>query len=150
LKFFGDVGEERLNEIRLRLREAAERGTSFSLSVGKFGCFPNIYKPRVLWVGLSDRTKSLDTLHDSLESELASSGFKPEKRRFHPHITVGRVHRRAKPDEIARMRVPLQNFTLDVLADVSIKNIALIRSDLTSSGPIYTLIDEFPLGEPKR
>ena len=150
LKFFGDVSDDRLNEISLRLRETATDGMPLCLSVGKFGCFPTIQKPRVLWIGLSDKTKFLAALHGTLESELAAIGFKPEKRQFHPHITIGRVHRRVKKDKIARMRNPLQNFALDSIAEVNVKNITLIRSDLTPSGSVYTLIDEFPLVEPKR
>ena len=148
LKFFGDVSNDRLNEISLQLYEAATRGAPFSLSVGKFGYFPNIQKPRVLWVGLIDKTQLLAALHGTLESELASIGFKPGKRQFHPHITIGRVHRRVEKETIARMRDPLQHFQLDSIADVNVKNVTLIRSDLTPSGPVYTLIDEFPLGVP--
>ena len=41
-------------------------------------------------------------LHDRIEAELAKLGYRPEGRRFRPHLTIGRV--RSSPagiDELA-------------------------------------------------
>ena len=41
------------------------------------------------WVGVQDNTR-LTKLYNDLTDKLKSSGFKTEKRKFKPHITIGR------------------------------------------------------------
>ncbi len=56
LKFLGDVEDRNINEISAALQKIAESQTPFSIEIGGIGAFPNLARPRVLWVGLKQGT----------------------------------------------------------------------------------------------
>lgn len=146
VKFLGDVKEELLGDIQQVIRECGSAGQCFELDVGDFGVFPGIRKPRVLWVGLEARSNALTSLKESLERSLAPLGFDRENRNFHPHVTVGRVRRRVSHQDTVNLATTLDGFSLGRLAEMKIDQVFLMRSELTSSGPIYTPIGRFQLG----
>src|SRR5438552_2020131 len=51
LKFLGEVGDDRVRMVEDAL-EPAGGGGVFDASLGDVGAFPNVRRPRVLWVGL--------------------------------------------------------------------------------------------------
>lgn len=146
VKFLGDLEEGSLEEIHKVLRDTVSRGQGFELEVGDFGVFPRIRKPRVLWVGLEERSGSLGRLKDALEKSLEPIGFDRERRKFHPHVTVGRVRRSVSREDTENLASTLDAFTLGKLGVIMINQVTLMRSDLTSSGPIYTPLGQFRLG----
>lgn len=90
LKFFGEVGAERLDVIAEALRFAAADAGSLSLQLGDLGAFPSRSRPRVLWVGVN-APPALELLQDRIERGCEAIGFPPEGTPFQPHITLGRV-----------------------------------------------------------
>jgi RNA 2',3'-cyclic 3'-phosphodiesterase len=90
LKFFGEVGPERLDVIAEALRFAATDAGSLALQLGELGAFPSRSRPRVLWVGV-DAPPALELLQDRIERGCEAIGFPPEGAPFQPHITLGRV-----------------------------------------------------------
>ena len=52
LKFLGDVSENNIPMINEILQAEAAHAKPFEISVGGFGVFPNITRPRVIWVGV--------------------------------------------------------------------------------------------------
>ncbi|MCX7785459.1 MAG: RNA 2',3'-cyclic phosphodiesterase, partial [candidate division WOR-3 bacterium] len=70
-----------------------------------------------------------------VESTLAEIGYKPEERRFHPHLTVGRIKERIDGNKI---------FTTQYKSEVFLVNsIILFKSTLMPEGPIYEKLQEF-------
>ena len=62
------------------------------MSVEGTGCFPNLRRPRVVWVGLKQGAKEMIALHDALEKPLLELGcYRREAREYTPHITLGRI-----------------------------------------------------------
>jgi RNA 2',3'-cyclic 3'-phosphodiesterase len=95
LHFFGEIDTNRADEITLALHRAAGRVAPFEISLAELGCFPNIYKPNVLWVGVHESSGALMRLHKAVEAALAPLGIAPEPRAFTPHLTLARVPRDA-------------------------------------------------------
>jgi 2'-5' RNA ligase len=91
LKFIGDVHREDLPALDRVLAESAPAVVSGEIEVEGFGAFPNLRRPRVLWVGVSDPQGILQPVHGRLNEALAPFGAKREKKRFVPHVTIGRV-----------------------------------------------------------
>ena len=91
LKFLGNVDPDLLDSVQNVLAPVFTECSSFSLQVSGVGAFPNLMKPRVVWVGLDDPTDTLVPLAKNVEQCLEPLGFKREKRGFSPHITLGRV-----------------------------------------------------------
>ena len=132
LKFFGEVGPERLEVITEALRFAAEGATPQPLSLGDLGAFPSRSRPRVLWMGIQ-APPSLELLQDRIERGSEAIGFPPEGTPFQPHVTLGRVRegqripsRALDAHSESFQRVPF-------LAE----ELVLYESVLTTSGPRY-------------
>lgn len=90
LKFLGDVDKDRISDLIDAVSQGIAGSEELSLRTTESGGFPNLGKPRVLWVGV-DGGKELISAQSGIDRCLAKLGFPREKKRFHPHLTVGRV-----------------------------------------------------------
>jgi 2'-5' RNA ligase len=147
LKFLGDTPTEKLPDIKQALAAVARHVLSCSFTVGELGCFPNLRRPRVVWVGVQEPTGRLAALQDAVEEVMTPFGYPPEGRGFTPHLTLGRVHRRASRSDVTQVGEVVANTTVGALAEVSVGRFALIRSVLKPTGAEYTELAEFSLQE---
>lgn len=102
LKFLGDIEERQVDAIGDRMETACRPLAPFSLRIGRLGVFPDLTRPRVVWVGLAP-SDPLEELHRSLEAELAGLGFPPRDRPFKPHLTLLRLKSRHNTRVLAEM-----------------------------------------------
>jgi 2'-5' RNA ligase len=132
LKFFGEVGAERLDVIIEALRFAAEGAGSLALKLGELGAFPSRSRPRILWVGI-EAPPSLELLQDRIERGCEAIGFPPEGAPFQPHVTLGRVR------EGQRLPTGGLDDHAERLEPVSFtgQELVLYESLLTTAGPRY-------------
>ena len=93
LKFLGDVEETRIPEIVAAVQQASGGTAPFTLQTSEVGGFPRLERARVLWVGLEGDLETLAGLQMEVEGALGTLGFPPERRRFFPHLTLGRARR---------------------------------------------------------
>lgn len=140
LKFLGDVPEDLLDAVKATLHSVAQGTPEFSFRVEGTGGFPNLRRPRVLWVGVVPET-SLMRLQESVETALKALGFPREDRPFHPHITLGRVKRPVTITELLRL---LGEYRATAFGVVPATYLTLFRSDLSPQGPTYTPLGRFP------
>lgn len=145
LKFLGDVEEADLSKIGDVLKQVGGRHTSFTLSVGGVGCFPNPRRPRVVWVGVQEDSGALRALQRDVEKSLAPLGFEREKRSFHPHLTLGRARRNVSSTDQRRLGEIIAATELGELGQVQVASFRLMRSDLRPDGAVYTLLAAFEL-----
>ena len=61
IKFLGEIPESLISEIVEALSQINFR--EFSAFLRGVGCFPNINRPRVLWIGFSQGTEDLIEIH---------------------------------------------------------------------------------------
>ena len=89
---------------------------------------------------------AFETFYLRLEAGLAGLDIHQEKRprQFQPHITVGRIKNPAKAKGIEKIILAGKNRHF---GEVPIRTLTLFQSELTSSGPRYTKLAEFELGE---
>lgn len=146
LFFLGDVLETRIAGIKEALAVVARHVAPFSFSVGGLGAFPGISSPRVVWVGVQDPEERLALLHHAVNEAMHRTGFQPESRPFSPHLTLGRVNRRATRDQVNALRDVLSQTTVGHLGEAPVDSVLLMRSMLKSSGAEYTPLATFPLG----
>jgi 2'-5' RNA ligase len=138
LKFLGDVSPGKIDQIVMLLERIARHYKPFEVDVGDLGCFPNTHRPRVLWIGVQDRSGTLIDLQKSLEDGFESIGFKREARSFHPHLTFGRIKRRADRSAVQSLSKILEGERIGNIGCFQVNEIYLIRSDLKPTGAIYT------------
>ena len=147
LKFLGDVPADQIGEIAEALQEGCQGFASFYLSCGGLGCFPNLKRPRVVWVGVQEETGTLARLKKSIEENVAPLGYPTEKRKFSPHLTLGRVQKRAGSGDLRQLGELIGALEIGMLGQMQVRSVNLMRSDLRSSGAVYTRLAEVELRE---
>ncbi len=145
LKFLGDTPTDSQEMLRNALQQAVSGHVSFTLSTGHLGSFPNVQRPRVIWLGVERDLQSLDALQRSVERTIAPLGFPTEQRGFSPHLTLGRVRREAQNDAVQRLGKVLTDFHAPSPTAWKVESISLIRSELKSTGAVYTTFARAPL-----
>lgn len=139
LRFLGNTPVSQLDAIGAALEAVATAHDPFSLSLDRLGCFPNAHQPRVIWVGLDGDVEVLRRLKQGLDEALVPLGWEPEDRRFHAHLTLGRVKRQQR-------EIDLPWDTAVVPASWSVRSLHLIESQLRPTGPLYTIRHSSQLG----
>jgi 2'-5' RNA ligase len=147
LKFLGETPEHKVERIQSTLTEIAPRFSPFTVQIGTFGCFPNLRKPRVLWVGIQDQTGSLKKIYHELEMEFRKLGFKAENRPFRAHLTLGRVKKNLNSAALDTLRSQLGDVRIEELGKETVEAICLIRSILRPTGAEYTRLGLYELTE---
>ncbi len=136
LKFLGEVAPERVEELRLAAEVACEGIDRFALELDRAGAFPNLERPRVIWVGSSSPPEEIFQIYRRLERELAPLGFPPERKPYTPHVTLGRVKERNRA-RAARLGEQLDRIEpFHFVAEVF--RLTLMESRLAPSGATYT------------
>ena len=139
LRFLGDIAADRVGEITRAMEEAAQTVPSFRLEVKDLGVFPSLKRVQVAWVGLSGEIDKLVQLQQRIESNLEGLGFAAEERAFTPHLTLGRVRNQASFDERQRLGQLIAGTKFEG-SSLTVDTINLMKSQLTSQGPIYSRI----------
>ena len=130
IKFLGEVEESQLSEIQQCVTEAVTDSGLFTVSLSGIGFYPSEKNPKVIWIGTDGGVDTLIDIFHHLEESLEHLGFDREEKTFSPHLTIGRAKRYSK------VKIPegLPEFDSMVF---EVTGIAVMKSTLTPSGPIY-------------
>jgi 2'-5' RNA ligase len=144
LLFLGEVDERALPPVCRVVAECAGQHAPFPLSIETAGSFPNLRRPRILWVGAGEGTQPLCALHDALEPPLLDLGcYRREERQYTPHITLGRV-RSDRPT--ADLSTALARKAGWKGGEITVRELLVMSSELTPKGPNYTVLSRGKLG----
>lgn len=141
LKFLGDTDEKILPDMYAAIEDSLTGEESFDLSFDGLGCFPNLNRPRVFWVGIENGFSNLKELSRKVEGAVRPFGFEPEKRKFSAHLTIGRVK---DPRNIDLLTTDYGRMEFAAGAS-KISNVVFYQSTLRPSGPMYTPLRTFEL-----
>jgi len=142
LKFLGEVGDPLVFRIQERLLQLCAAHETFELTVRGTGAFPDPGHPNILWVGINE-SPPLGLLQSNIEKSLAELGFEREKKRFSPHLTVGRVKGRDDLGAVIREWVSLKDV---FFGTITVGETLLVKSTLKPGGAEYSKIAGFKLG----
>jgi 2'-5' RNA ligase len=93
LKFLGECPEAAVEALDGAIHGVAPRYDPVDMELGGLGAFPNLQRPRIVWLGVRADPK-LELVHHDLEVACASLGYETEGRAFRPHVTIGRAGER--------------------------------------------------------
>jgi 2'-5' RNA ligase len=141
LKFLGDANEKRLAELSKIASAISNKISNFKLQIAETGVFPNARSARVLWIDAKDEAGNLAKINDLLEAECEKIGFAKEKRKFVPHLTIGRVRVPERAGELAKKH--LENIFEPVEFEVS--EIVIYESKLLPTGSVYSVVSKHEL-----
>jgi RNA 2',3'-cyclic 3'-phosphodiesterase len=147
LKFFGEISLSTVNDIGKVLEDTVRVYAPLMFFIKGLGVFPNIKKPRVLWIGISGDIKPLSEIQANLESNLEKKGFAKENRPFKSHLTLGRIKGDIHPENLFDILRSFSNFTSEPF---EAKELVLYKSELNPSGALYTKLQTVYLDGPKK
>ncbi len=133
LKFLGDTDEGLIKEIETAMKEAVSGIGPFTVKLKGSGAFPNLKRISVIWAGMEGAEPMVD-IAGRLNSRLEHL-FKPERKRFSPHVTVARVKGGRNKERLVQV---LEDFKDAEFGEQQVGGIVLKKSVLTPQGPIYS------------
>ena len=117
---------------------------AFTIALKGIGQFQQEGRPQVLWVGV-EANAALVALHRSIGTALADAiGFRPEERRYSPHITLARLNAPVPPQVIDGYLETIKGFEIP---SVPIDRFVLYSSNYAENVPHYREETVFPLLE---
>jgi RNA 2',3'-cyclic 3'-phosphodiesterase len=141
LKFFGDVSENDVATISRVMDDHVKGVKSFALDVKVPGVFPNMNRPRVLWLGIEGDVERLIRFQQTMDQKLHENGFEKEERAFRPHLTLARVKELKGLIGLAKILEKKDNYKA---GHFDAEGLALFKSQLTPRGAVYTKLAYFP------
>ncbi|MGZ9235405.1 MAG: RNA 2',3'-cyclic phosphodiesterase [Anaerolineales bacterium] len=144
LKFLGDVSAANVEMLSQMLRAEVELIHCFDLHLSGLGSFPNLKRPRVLYIGIQ-APATLEALQRGIDSDSRRLGYESEERGFSPHLTIGRVKQTVTATEQQIIRRALEETRIDSLGTARVDSVHLYKSDLRPSGSVYTRLYSAPL-----
>jgi 2'-5' RNA ligase len=139
-KFIGDFPEERLDELKAALGAVAPTG-ALKIALRGLDWFPNAERPRVL-VATIEAPTGLCALARDTDAACARLGIEPEKKAFHPHLTLARIRTVEPLFELKKAILELPSADFGAF---SAERFHLYQSQLAPGGSIYTKLATFPL-----
>jgi RNA 2',3'-cyclic 3'-phosphodiesterase len=142
LKFLGAIEETKIDPIRSALERELHPFPRFTINAKGLGVFPDVKRPRVLWVGLEGQELIALTLR--VEKALGPLGFAAEKREPKPHLTVGRWrHFDGSPRKLA---ADLESWKNHQFGESTVAEVVFFQSLLKPEGPVYHRLKVVVLG----
>lgn len=138
-KFIGEWPEERLPDLRRALAELPSR-PPLDIHISGTGFFPNAKAPRNFWCGIN--APGIADLAAATDAAAASLGIQSEHRPYSPHLTLARI--KEPVYNLAALQRTLAALDTD-FGRYTAPAFFLYRSQLHSTGSVYTKLAEFPL-----
>lgn len=144
LRFLGNVEASRADELIRASQAACRHFAPLDLTAQGLGFFPDARFPRVLWVGVKDRTGHLQSVWQEIQT--ATQAFTQEERedQFVGHITVARLNRLRRP-EAENLADTVEKFQNHVFGQWTVNQLELVRSELSPQGARHTVLAALPL-----
>ena len=140
LVFLGEQPEPILHAAHDRFSEI--RVPPFPLSLKSLGLFGG-GKPRAAWAGVAP-SEPLMRLQAKLDHAARSAGIATERRRFTPHVTLGRFAP-PPPEETFRLERAIAAGATFTTPEWQVDHFLLYESRLTKRGSVYTELARYNL-----
>jgi 2'-5' RNA ligase len=141
--FMGNIPAGDIESLGRFVGKVCKQYGTFNIALTGAGFFGGRRNPRVLWIGLTGDLERMSLLRDDLQAALRPYGINEEKRRFSPHLTLGRF--RWKGGEKMQIEKILSQYK-DLKGPVcALDELILFRSDLSPRGAFYTRLNAWTL-----
>ena len=153
LLFLGELNDQQIADACSRAEWAARANEPFSMRLAGVGAFPDLARPRAVWLGVSDGAELLKRLQADLDDALAELVPRSENRAYVPHVTLARVGGRSGGRRRQGAPSPHLGEVLAGLADydagaMHVSELTVYASELRPAGPEYHPLAHCQLGVP--
>lgn len=140
VKFLGDISREEIPKIDSSLNKISIK--PFQIEIKGTGAFPSLNYIKNFWIGVGKGRENFIKLLKEVQRSLVKRGFRKDKHKPTPHITLGRVKSGKNKEKLVNILERYKNKRLD---EMKIKEITLYKSKLKGKGPVYTKIKQYKL-----
>lgn len=140
--FLGSVEEEIIHRMAGHIEKTCREYSSFDVRLEGMGLFPDIRRPRVIWLGLGGSIDRMSRFRDDIQEGLEPFGIKKEDRAFKPHITLGRFRNPGNHPGLREITDGYRNISSPVC---HVDELVLFKSELRPSGAGYTRLNSWAL-----
>ncbi|HWA97125.1 MAG TPA: RNA 2',3'-cyclic phosphodiesterase [Pirellulales bacterium] len=145
LKFLGEIDILEVPDVCNAVAGAINNLPPFEFEARGVGAFPDLHRPRTVWLGLGHGNEAMIELYEAIDAALTKLGFRSEQRKFRPHLTLGRV-RGHDPAGIHRLAEQIAS-QRDFFGGVSdVVEVVVFSSTLAREGPTHEPLSHAPLG----
>jgi 2'-5' RNA ligase len=145
LKFLGNISAQKVIEITRVMEQASQGVNPFQLQLTEVGAFPNMRRPRVVWVGIKGDVDKLIGWQQRIDNGLVPLGFAKEARPFTPHLTLARLRENCSPGDILHFGEMVAGSHVEVDYNFTVNSLNLMRSQLFPTGAVYSSLAEAKL-----
>jgi len=143
LNFLGDVADDMLNDVCLAVADVATAAEPLDFAIRRVRCMPPRGQPKIIWVDADNEGGQLIELQQALTDAMSALGFRPDHRKYHPHVTIARVRYARAPDAL---RLAIEPYADADFAAQQARHVTTYTSVLAAGGPAYTVAARAPLG----
>lgn len=136
-EFLGELNEADAVEVKKILKKVVSNHQPFKYRLDRADAFPDLRRPSVLMVRVTENGKESLNLRQEIHDELKKMNLIEDNKLWQPHITLGRVK-----NEQAGI------FGLDKKlnpVEWEVGEIQLIESVMTPRGSKYTILEKYSL-----
>ena len=140
LRFLGDLLPMQIDAVKGAMRKACNACAPFALQLNELSFFTHRGHPSVIFLGIQENEMLVGFAH--LLQQCLRDIEIPSNKKFHPHLTLGRIKRLVDEQQFYDTLSKL-NPTPD--QEVGVARIILYESVLKPSGPQYHVLEEYAL-----
>lgn len=133
LFFLGATPESQITIPEQLIVESFHEVQSYATQLSGVGVFPEMGKPKVLWLGL-ENLQPLLASYALLGELLKKSGFLLDPKPLKPHLTLARIKSLSNSTSLESLLNEYQSFNFGI---IDVNRITLFESISTPSGVIY-------------
>lgn len=150
LVYLGEVSENKQVAIEEAVYQRLKLLKPFEFNLGGLGCFPRLTRAQLVFLEIDDGRKKLIYLIESLRAALDECGYRFDRTKIVPHLTIGRARRKIKGYEREELADLLRETKVNIKSINKIKSVALFESRLTSGPGKYRMLKSFRIGEKEK
>lgn len=136
--FLGDTDKDLIPEIEKKIEKVLKDINSFEISIDSFGQFPEKGNANIIFLTGEKGKDELQKIANLVQNSMQEINIRADKE-FKYHITIARNKQKYGKIEPIKLPELKKNYTF------KINQVILYKSDLKSSGPVYTKLKVFNL-----
>ena len=150
LAFLAELTDEQLAAAEDATSAAARQCVCFPYQLSRLGIFGSPKQPRVIWMGISEPSGTLQHVYQVLNAELLKRSLTVDPRPFAPHFTLARLKAPLPLEEQSQLRNLLVGNQQGISTSqrFSAEQLVVMKSELLSTGSRYSVLQSFELKRP--
>ena len=143
LKFLGEIPNVEVNDVCVEVQRVARELPPFVFGLKGAGAFPNVDKPRSVWLGVDEGREAVIRTARAIDAAMQRMGFPRELHAYIPHMTLGRI--KGVNPQLALLSEKIRQYPAIDMGKTNVKHLTVFASQMARSGSTYTVLATAPL-----